>query len=885
MAVNPLKWMNIDDIAKKAKSMGKTDAQINAAKVTAWVWVKPPTTPTNTNVYGDVSGASTATKNQSTGVSTATKGLQMKPEDFVYWEAAKQKESTGAWYLQQRNDQLATDFYGKWMKDEATIRAELSKNAWFSAATPEEQANTIQGIMNRMGSMTPTTAPTTPTAPVEGTAGKYKDSEGNLVDILWYNDLPDDMKQLVDGMSDADKKMLDMQWGNDVNGKLEYLRQAKRTQEYLQQKQDTTVKIRDLEGNILEIQASQRLRDGAKQVDNLIQNLWYLGTRGQPWKSSVALWAAKGMVEEAVQKYNEMKTIEQKVAQIRALGIEMDTAAYEKQMADISDDLNMKVGMQIQNAMNEMSAADMAGQLDTIDWVTQFKRDLFAKLDANITGYTEGSMKQMQYITEQYTKMADDAQTRLTEWTTNANTVNTEMSAARGYYVDGNGNPLYNADGTTISLPEKPPMEPVWDKESGQLITFSLDESGQIVAKVQQVTDQVSQNQQAANSIAQLVANGTMSMSDVPAEMKWAVAIAMANMKPTTDTGYQWPEVAPVDTNKVDSALSQIEAKPDGSIWGQCGSFVNDYLQDMGLGRLFIDPIDAKKTVKNSEIPTVGSVAIFDWSNNPNATLAQQKYGHVGIVTAVNWGKITVKQSNNKGNEQVFTSTYNAKDAYGFFDPSKGLKPTTWNASILDSAVKAISLAQFPSEKARESAIKDIKSLANSWDVNAVQKKLTNIFLSDLWATEKQAFKTNQNTINAMKLISQKLENIPTSWMNGWFEKLAQKIGESNDPELAKLQIVTNNALDILRRWRSWAALTEFEEQFYNTMFPTISKSFKLNEATIEWLVESLQNNIDSNIQEYYGDDVFNNIWKWQSSNNTENASNTSWSSNVDNYR
>lgn len=36
-------------------------------------------------------------------------------------------------------------------------------------------------------------------------------------------------------------------------------------------------------------------------------------------------------------------------------------------MADISDDLNMKVGMQIQNAMNEMTAADLSGQLDTID--------------------------------------------------------------------------------------------------------------------------------------------------------------------------------------------------------------------------------------------------------------------------------------------------------------------------------------------------------------------------------------------------------------------------------------------------------------------------------------------------------------------------------------
>jgi hypothetical protein len=38
-----------------------------------------------------------------------------------------------------------------------------------------------------------------------------------------------------------------------------------------------------------------------------------------------------------------MKTIEQKVAQIRELGLKMDTAAFEKQMADISDDLNVKV--------------------------------------------------------------------------------------------------------------------------------------------------------------------------------------------------------------------------------------------------------------------------------------------------------------------------------------------------------------------------------------------------------------------------------------------------------------------------------------------------------------------------------------------------------------
>jgi hypothetical protein len=40
-------------------------------------------------------------------------------------------------------------------------------------------------------------------------------------------------------------------------------------------------------------------------------------------------------------------------------------------------------------------------------------------------------MKQMQYVTEQYTKIADDAMERLTEYTKNSNTVNMDLSTAR----------------------------------------------------------------------------------------------------------------------------------------------------------------------------------------------------------------------------------------------------------------------------------------------------------------------------------------------------------------------------------------------------------------------------------------------------------------------
>lgn len=79
--------------------------------------------------------------------------------------------------MQKRNDQLAQDFYNKGIKDSAGIQAELSKNAAFTSATPEEQANTVQGILNRMGGMKPTT-PEVPEAPVvPENAGKYTNAE------------------------------------------------------------------------------------------------------------------------------------------------------------------------------------------------------------------------------------------------------------------------------------------------------------------------------------------------------------------------------------------------------------------------------------------------------------------------------------------------------------------------------------------------------------------------------------------------------------------------------------------------------------------------------------------------------------------------------------
>jgi hypothetical protein len=79
----------------------------------------------------------------------------------------------------------------------------------------------------------------------------------------------------------------------------------------------------------------------------------------------------------------------------------------------------------------------------------------------------------MQYINQQYQDVAQ----RMYDYAENANKVNTEMSQVKGFYVDGNGNPILNNMGQPIEIPPTAPMEPVFDKETGKLITFATDEN------------------------------------------------------------------------------------------------------------------------------------------------------------------------------------------------------------------------------------------------------------------------------------------------------------------------------------------------------------------------------------------------------------------------
>jgi len=129
-----------------------------------------------------------------------------------------------------------------------------------------------------------------------------------------------------------------------------------------------------------------------------------------------------------------------------------------------------------------------------------------------------------------------------------------------------------------------------------------------------------------------------------------------------------------------------------GDTWGQCGAFVNDYLESLGLGRVFTDPIDKKTAAINTEewyTPQVWDIVVMDGNS--------RKYGHVAIVTNVakDW-TITTLESNKHGEWEIFSRTFNPEKTkrvpwqrvFGYYHPdgnTTNVSNNTWGSIWSDN--------------------------------------------------------------------------------------------------------------------------------------------------------------------------------------------------------
>lgn len=110
----------------------------------------------------------------------------------------------------------------------------------------------------------------------------------------------------------------------------------------------------------------------------------------------------------------------------------------------------------------------------------------------------------------------------------------------------------------------------------------------------------------------------------------------------------------------------------NGMKWGQCGKYVNDYLEYIWMWRYYDDDLSTKLNSINTYTPKVWGIAVFDYNHKSSDWV---NYGHVGIVVGIDEKNrtITIKDSNYGSDEKIQTRTISMNDPAlrWFFDPTQ----------------------------------------------------------------------------------------------------------------------------------------------------------------------------------------------------------------------
>ena len=208
--------------------------------------------------------------------------------------------------------------------------------------------------------------------------------------------------------------------------------------------------------------------------------------------------------------------------------------------------------------------------------------------------------------------------------------------------------------------------------------------------------------------------------------------------------------------------------------WGQCGKFVNDYLQSIWLDRLYWNSVASKTKTINTDKKDLGnlavwSVAVFDYSNTPWVSDNAKKYGHVWIVVEVDqaWQRVKLLESNLKWDEKVSTRwvTVNGNTLQGFFDPSKWSVTTvdSWatlvnnaNLSSVDLAKKANYLEEAKRGRLWVSDTKAIGDLAaEQWWWDEWREALNQWLKVNLTDTQTKMMNTTDSTFSSNAIVKE----------------------------------------------------------------------------------------------------------------------------------
>ena len=311
------------------------------------------------------------------------------------------------------------------------------------------------------------------------------------------------------------------------------------------------------------------------------------------------------------------------------------------------------------------------------------------------------------------------------------------------------------------------------------------------------------------------------------------------------------------------------------SVWNkgwQCGKYVNDYLQEIGVGRYYDNELSTKLNSVNSYAPKEWTIAVFDY-NHKSADWVN--YGHVGIVTQVysDWS-FDVMDSNFWSDEKIQKRHIKpwSSSLKWFFDPSKppmsnktdGAVATNKTKDAFTSAWNNIAL-NLGSVSATNTFNEQLQKYIDDWNYTSAFEYITTQARNKADSDTRQAINSAESAMSALVSIQQWLDAFYKAWGDtnifaGTAEQVANKIWKTTDPELKKLATQINVAIQKYRQAISWAAFSEQEAAEYASIFPSTKNSKELNTALIDWTLQTMLQNLNSSYAQILGTSTYTDL-------------------------
>ena len=671
--------------------------------------------------------------------------------------------------------------------------------------------------------------------------------------------------------------------------------QNKEAVAFTKKKQEAETKIRDLNIQSQNTKAQQNMDAAFQQMQNLKQNLAYIGSRWVPWKSAAQFDAMQRSLDDAQRTYSTLSQLEGQRREMQDIGVEFDSVAYARQIKQLQDDLDSKVNTTVQDAIN--SFMQESWDVDTIDELKQLQDKYLDMVDTNLETMTSREVVKWEALNEQYATRLEDARKKVE----NVGKIDTERSQMYWYYVDMNGNTMLDASWKPIVHSGKDLIDPYIDEGTGQLVRVTMWADWKPVTTLTKVIDVPQVTQGALWDIKAAVAAGKLSVEDAvklfPSLSRQPELLAqLAATAPSPEKEAPAPKTVTVDTpdGKQTYQYNEQTGRFDIPVWtnyeteswvpiqdaiaiavsqcangAQCWEFINKVGKAAGKDLNIWDSYESKvqaiqKIGEAQSLEDIDAGSIFAYPVK-NEDWTYTKEWHIGIVTSKNEnGSINIMDYNYNLDEKQRERT-NVDYAEIL---NKG-----WSISkpfITDSTVdvpkwsdKEVSgLGEYMirnqprwagySDEDVKAHTQNVKDMVKDGDREGLIQLYRDSVLKR-WANEVmvQWASTLLNTIDSLNddIASYVAKNGDTGIFSGTYEQLANKLWESSDPELASIgQRIGLLTADYIRSISGTAA-SDPEVARLIKLLPSTKQTVVLNNIYLKNFRDKVSNSAKSSLE------------------------------------